>query len=58
MIRERKTEGARECSAVMGSSAWFWNTEQRLELDRGRDSCEERRRTEHRKESCEEKMGN
>jgi len=38
----------------MGSSAWFWSAEQRLGLDRGRDSCE-KRRTEQRKESCEEK---
>jgi len=42
----------------MGNRAWFWSTEQRLELDRGRHSCEERQRTEHRKESFEEEMGN
>jgi hypothetical protein len=32
---ETEIEGVRECFAVMGSSAWFWSTEQRLELDRG-----------------------
>jgi len=30
-------EGARECFAVMRSSAWFRSTEQRLELERGGD---------------------
>ena len=32
---QRQIEGARERFAVMGSGAWFWRAEQRLELDRG-----------------------
>jgi hypothetical protein len=41
----------------MGSGGWFWSAEQRLTFDRGREREKERRWTEQRKESCEEKRG-